>query len=77
MSKDLLLKLLSLERDFSAHNHKLNHLLGQLHNKKKSRLVVRRGLEHIALKVEDVVLIYTENKLVYVIDRHGKKYFWR
>jgi DNA-binding LytR/AlgR family response regulator len=75
MSNDLLLRLLSLEKNFSAHNIKLNDLLGQLHSRKKSRLVVRRGLEHIALKVEDVVLFYTENKLVYAIDRYGKKYF--
>ena len=37
-------------------------------------MVVRRGLEHIALKMEDIVLIYTENKLVYLLDNNGKKY---
>ena len=75
MSNDLLLRLLSLEKNFSAHNSKLNELIEQLYGRKKSRLVVRRGLEHIALKVEDIVLFYTENKLVYAIDRYGKKYF--
>lgn len=74
MSKDLLLRLLSLEKDFLAHNDKLSDLLDQLYNKRKSRMVVRRGLEHIALRIDDVVLLYTENKLVYVIDRFGKKY---
>lgn len=69
-----LLKYRMLEKHFAGHNHALNNLIGQLHNRKKSRLVVRRGLEHIALKLEDVVLLYTENKLVYVIDRFGKKY---
>lgn len=74
MSKEFLVRLLSLEKDFLANNSKLNDLLDHLNNRKKSRLVVRRGLEHIALKIEDVVLLYTENKLVYVIDRLGKKY---
>src|SRR5690606_21746300 len=30
--------------------------------------------ETISLLLEDVVLFYTENKLVYVVDRSGKKY---
>jgi DNA-binding LytR/AlgR family response regulator len=73
MSKEFLVRLLSLEKDFLANNSKLNELLGQFQNR-KSRLLVRRGVEHIALKLEDIVLLYTENKLVYVIDRFSKKY---
>jgi len=42
--------------------------------KPKSRMIVRKGIENIALKLHDVVLIYTEEKLVFVIDREGKKY---
>lgn len=74
MSNDLLLKLLTLEKDFIAQNSKLGDLLEQLHSRKKSRLLVRKGLEHIALKLDDIILLYTENKLVYVIDRNGRKY---
>jgi DNA-binding LytR/AlgR family response regulator len=74
MSEELLHRLLSLEKNFCAQNEKLNDLIGQLYGKKKSRLLVRRGMEHVALKLEDVVLLYTESKLVYVIDRSGKKY---
>ena len=74
MTQDLLLRLLSLEKNFSAQNEKLNDLIGQLYEKKKSRLLVRRGMEHVALKLDDVVLLYTESKLVYVMDRSGKKY---
>ena len=41
----------------------------------KRRLIVKKGIENIALKVEDIALIYTENKLVFVIDgQSGKKY---
>ena len=42
--------------------------------KKKTRLLVQKGLEHILLRLEDIVLLYTENKVVYVIDRFEKKY---
>lgn len=31
-------------------------------------------MENISLLLDDVVLFYTENKIVYVIDRFGKKY---
>ena len=37
-------------------------------------MLVRKGIENIALRTNDIVILYTENKLVYVIDREGKKY---
>jgi DNA-binding LytR/AlgR family response regulator len=63
-----------LQKHFSDHNRPLEKFINQLDNRKKSRLIVKKGLEFIALKLEDIVLLYTENKLVYVIDRYGKKY---
>lgn len=42
--------------------------------KRKARLLVQKGLENILLKLEDIVFFYTENKLVYVVDRVEKKY---
>lgn len=42
---------------------------------KPSRLIVRKGIEYVALKTKDVAMIYTENKIVYVADASGKKYF--
>jgi len=44
------------------------------HPRFKTRLVVQKGVEFIALKVEDIVLLYTENRLVFVIDKNEKKY---
>ena len=38
------------------------------------RLLVKSGRESIALRLEEIVLIYTQNKVVYVIDRSSKKY---
>jgi DNA-binding LytR/AlgR family response regulator len=42
--------------------------------KSKKRLVVRKGMMNISLKLEDIVLFYTEDKVIYAIDRDGKKY---
>jgi DNA-binding LytR/AlgR family response regulator len=41
----------------------------------RKRLIVRKGIENVALKIDDIALIYTENKLAFVIDGlTGKKY---
>ena len=42
--------------------------------KKRSRLIVQKGLEYVPLFLKNVVLIYTENKLTYVLDKEGRKY---
>lgn len=68
-----LAKYRMLEKHFASH-HSLNNLLQYIGNHKKKRLVVKKGMENISLRLEDVVLFYTENKVVYVIDRSGKKY---
>jgi DNA-binding LytR/AlgR family response regulator len=75
--KDLqqaLYKYRMLERHFSGHNTMLDNLMRHFETRKRSRLIVRKGMEHLTLKLEDVALLYTENKLVYVVDRLGKKY---
>jgi DNA-binding LytR/AlgR family response regulator len=68
-----LIKYRMLEKHFSNH-HSMNNLLQYIGNHKKKRLMVKKGLENISLLLDDVVLFYTENKIVYVIDRFGKKY---
>jgi DNA-binding LytR/AlgR family response regulator len=42
--------------------------------KKRTRLVVKRGIENISLILDNVVLFYTQNKIVYTVDDMGKKY---
>lgn len=49
-------------------------LLGHLNGKKRCRLLVKKGVEYVSLPCADMVLCYTENKLVYVVDKCGKKY---
>ncbi|HET6995975.1 MAG TPA: LytTR family DNA-binding domain-containing protein [Chitinophagaceae bacterium] len=62
-----------LEKHFTDH-HSIANLLQYLGNHKRKRIIVKKGMENISLRLEDVVLFYTENKVVYVIDRWGKKY---
>lgn len=71
--KKALNKYHMLERHFVS-EHSIRSLLAYMGNQKKKRIIVKKGTENISLKLEDVVLFYTENKIVYVIDRSGKKY---
>jgi DNA-binding LytR/AlgR family response regulator len=66
----------ALDRYQSLEQHfiRLHSFVNQFRQKHKTRLVVRKGIEHVALRVEDIALIYTEEKLVFVIDRDGRKY---
>lgn len=71
-----LLKYNKLQEHFSHTNIQtpVENLLKFINQRKKTRLLVKKGLENIALRLEDVALIYTQNKLVYVIDHCSKKY---
>lgn len=42
--------------------------------KQKSRIVVKRGTEYMSIKLEDVVYFFTENKIVFIVDKQNKKY---
>lgn len=68
-----LIKYKMLEKHFTNH-HSLANLMQYIGNHKKRRMIVKKGMENISLRLDDVVLFYTENKIVYVLDRWGKKY---
>jgi DNA-binding LytR/AlgR family response regulator len=42
--------------------------------KHRTRLLVKKGIENISIRINDIVIIYTENKLVYIVDKDGKKF---
>ena len=60
----------TLEKHFLKHHS----FIKAFTRKTKTRLIVKKGMENIALRTEDIVIAYTENKLVYVIDKDGRKY---
>jgi len=58
-------------KDHFAHSHSF---IRSLLKKPKTRLLVKKGIENISIRISDIVIIYTESKLVYVLDKDGKKY---
>ncbi len=44
--------------------------------KRHTRILVQKGVETIALKLEDVVLFYTQNRVVFVLDKDDRKYMY-
>ena len=71
--KKALEKYKRLEQHFTQ-TSVLSHFLQNFSHQKKTRLLVKKGLENISLLLEDIVLFFTENKIVYVIDKTGRKY---
>ncbi|WP_127129498.1 LytR/AlgR family response regulator transcription factor [Pseudoflavitalea rhizosphaerae] len=49
-------------------------IIGSVNHRPKSRLLLRKGYENIPVKLENIALFYTENKIVYAVDGSGKKY---
>jgi DNA-binding LytR/AlgR family response regulator len=63
-----------LKQHFAGNATQFDNLMKYVTGHKKTRLLVRKGLENMILKLDDIVLLYTENKIVYVMDKFGKKY---
>jgi DNA-binding LytR/AlgR family response regulator len=40
----------------------------------KSRVIVRKGNEHLSLPLNDIAFFYTENKVAFAIDKNGQKF---
>jgi DNA-binding LytR/AlgR family response regulator len=43
---------------------------------KHTRILVQKGIETLALKLEDVVLFYTQNRVVFVVDKEDRRYIY-
>jgi two-component system, LytTR family, response regulator len=69
-----LLKYNMLKEHFSSNSNSFQQIAQLLQAKHKTRLIVKKGIEHLSVMLDDIVLFYTENKIVYVIDRFGRKY---
>ncbi|MEP6466019.1 MAG: LytTR family DNA-binding domain-containing protein [Parafilimonas sp.] len=46
----------------------------QTAKKNKSRIIVKKGIEFLSLKLEDVVYFFTEHKLVFAVDKDNRKF---
>jgi DNA-binding LytR/AlgR family response regulator len=64
-----------LERHFKVEKEDVafHQLMHYVTTKKRSRILVRRGIENISLPLQEIVLFFTENKIAYAVDRSGRK----
>jgi DNA-binding LytR/AlgR family response regulator len=69
-----IIKYKNFQKHFNSRQQSFNNLIQLMNVKKKARLIVKKGNENISIKIEDVVLFYTENRVVYIFDKEGKKY---
>lgn len=69
-----ILKYKMLQKHFIAHNRELYNLLQSQDIKKKTRLLVKKGTGNMSLKLEEIVMFYRENKVIYVVDKSGQKF---
>lgn len=67
-------KYKNLHQHFARCDNAVSNLMQFVNGRSHSHLVVKKGLENILLRLEDVILFYTENKIVFVMDRLQKKY---
>lgn len=80
IDKDHLQKALrkykGLEQHFALEkaDETISQLLHYVNGGKRKRILLRKGIENITMPLCDVVLFYTENKIVHAIDRNGRKY---
>jgi DNA-binding LytR/AlgR family response regulator len=47
---------------------------GNNHDRKRSRILVKRGMEFQAVRVEDTGYFFTEHKLIFLVDKENRKY---
>jgi DNA-binding LytR/AlgR family response regulator len=66
-------KYKSLQKHFVENYSSLVNYL-QESDKKRKRILVKRGVEFQSVRVEDIVYFFTEHKLVFLVDKDNKKY---
>ena len=68
-----IIKYKNLQNHF-VHNYSSLGSYDSMQMRKKSRIIVKRGMEFQAIKVEDIVYFFTEHKLVFLVDKENRKY---
>lgn len=79
ISQEKLKHTLTKFRNLKTHfTNNYLQLLNQPNSEKnsvlKDRITVRKGIEFQSIKTEDVAFFYTEHKLVFLVDKDGKKF---
>ena len=77
--KNAIRKYKNLQSHFTTNNHTNNHssLLPDYlsnHDRKRSRILVRKGVEFQTVRIEDAGYFFTEHKLIFLVDKENRKY---
>ena len=72
--KGAMKKYKGLQQHFLGNYSSLFSYFNNTHDKKKTRIIVKRGMEFQAIRTEDIVYFFTEHKLVFLVDKDNRKY---
>jgi len=74
--KNAIRKYKNLQSHFTgtSHSYALPDYLGSNHDRKRSRILVRKGVEFQTVRVEDAGYFFTEHKLIFLVDKENRKY---
>jgi DNA-binding LytR/AlgR family response regulator len=81
--KNAIKKYKTLRNHFvNSQDHPVNSQTGQAllpdylnhHDRKRSRILVRKGVEFQAVRIEDAGYFFTEHKLIFLVDKENRKY---
>ncbi|HEY4287155.1 MAG TPA: LytTR family DNA-binding domain-containing protein [Puia sp.] len=75
--KNAIRKYKNLKSHFTGNGNSHNSLLPDYlsnHDRKRSRILVRKGVEFQTVRIEDAVYFFTEHKLIFLVDKENRKY---
>jgi len=70
-------KYKNLKSHFTGNGNNHNSLLPDYlnnHDRKRSRILVRKGVEFQTVRIEDAGYFFTEHKLIFLVDKENRKY---
>jgi DNA-binding LytR/AlgR family response regulator len=71
--KNAIKKYKNLQQHFVNNHAALSNIINGV-ERKRSRVLVKRGMEFQTIRVEDIVYFFTEHKLIFLVDKDNRKY---
>ena len=72
--KQAIVKFKNLKTHFTSNFLKLLNGSATHSHTMKDRIIVKKGIEFQSIKAEDAAYFYTEHKLIFLVDKEGKKF---
>ena len=67
-------KYKKLEQHFAYNDSLIASMLHKINGKRREKLFIRKSTETFALHLSDIILFFTQSKLVYALDKNFKKH---